>query len=102
MNLVPAWAVLSLVVVTALAANMPFMNQRIWLVGPKRTPKTATWHLLELCLNAALVFALGRWLEGHVSQVAPLRWEFFVIWACVFLTFAFPGFTWRYLRKAGP
>jgi len=100
MSLVPAWAVWTLVIVTALAANMPFMNQRICLLGPQRVPKTVTWHLLELCLNAALVFALGRWLESHVSQVAELRWEFFAIWICVFLTFAFPGFTWRYLRKS--
>jgi hypothetical protein len=46
-----------------------------------------------------LVALLGRALEGHLGRVSPLRWEFVAVWLCVFLTLAFPGFVWRYLRK---
>jgi hypothetical protein len=43
---------------------------------------------------------LGRGLEHHLGQTSPVRWEFVAVWCCVFLTLAFPGFVWRYLRKS--
>jgi hypothetical protein len=98
-GLVPAWAVISVLVVALVAANLPFVNQRLFLVGPARQPKPTFWHVLELLVYAVLVALLGRALESHVGQTAPQRWEFYAIWACVFLTLAFPGFVWRYLRR---
>jgi hypothetical protein len=98
-GLVPAWAVISVLVVALVAANLPFVNQRLFLVGPARQPKPTFWHVLELLVYAVLVALLGRALESHVGQAAPQRWEFYAIWACVFLTLAFPGFVWRYLRR---
>lgn len=99
MELVPAWAVWLTIGLTLLAANLPFVNDRLLLVGPRRQPKPTLWHLLELLLYAGLSTMAGRWLESHLGQPSPLRWEFFAIWACVFISFAFPGFVWRYLRK---
>ena len=98
-GLVPAWAVISVLVVGLVAATLPFMNQRLFLVGPARQPKPTFWHVLELLVYAVLVALLGRVLETHVGQAAPQRWEFYAIWGCVFLTLAFPGFVWRYLRR---
>ncbi|MFZ5525453.1 MAG: DUF2818 family protein [Pseudomonadota bacterium] len=98
-GLVPAWAVISVLVVALVAANLPFVNQRLFLVGPSRQPKPTFWHVLELLVYAVLVAVLGRALESHVGQAAPQRWEFYAIWGCVFLTLAFPGFVWRYLRR---
>lgn len=100
-GLVPSWAVITLLVVAVLAANLPFVNQRVFALGPVRRPKPTAWHVLELVVYAALVAALGRALEAHVGQAAPQRWEFYAVWACVFLTLAFPGFVWRYLRRGG-
>lgn len=100
-GLVPAWAVLTLLAVAAVAANLPFANQRLFAVGPRRRPKPTGWHAVELLVYAALVAVLGRALEAHVGQAAPQRWEFYAVWACVFLTLAFPGFVWRYLRRGG-
>ena len=57
--------------------------------------------MFELLVYAALVAVLGRALEAHVGQAAPQRWEFYAVWGCVFLTLAFPGFVWRYLRRGG-
>ena len=99
MALVPAWAVWSLIGLALFAANLPFMNDRLFAVGPKRMPKPAHWHLLELLLYAGLVLLAGRSLEAYLGQATPLRWEFFAAWGCVFLTLAFPGFVWRFLKR---
>lgn len=100
-GLVPAWAVFSVMAAALVAANLPFMNQRLFLIGPLRRPKPTAWHVLELVAYAVLVALLGRVLESHVGQPAPQRWEFYAIWGCVFLTLSFPGFVWRYLRRGG-
>ncbi|MBP7132741.1 MAG: DUF2818 family protein [Aquabacterium sp.] len=98
-GLVPAWAVLVVLLAALVAANLPFLNDRVFAVGPLRAPKTTAWRLFELLVFAVLVAVLGRGLEGHLGRVSPLRWEFVAVWLCVFLTLAFPGFVWRYLRK---
>ena len=98
-GLVPVWAVVVVLVVALLGANLPFVNDRLFLVGPSRRPKPTSWHLIELLSYSALVLVVGRLLEGHVGQRAPQRWEFYAIWVCVFLVLAFPGFVWRYLRR---
>ena len=46
-----------------------------------------------------LVGGLGLLLENRLGQVAPQGWEFYAITAAMFITLAFPGFVWRYLRK---
>ncbi len=100
-GLVPSWAVYSLLLAALVAANLPFLNQRVLALGPRLQPK-ATWvRLLELVFWCAVVTAAGRLLEGHVGQVASQRWEFYAVWVCVFLTLASPGFVWRYLRRGG-
>ena len=91
-----AWTVILCALVLA---NLPFLSQRILFLGPKRAPKLIGWHLLELALMAGLALGIGWLIEGRVGQRAPQNWEFYVAALCLFLTFAFPGFVWRYLRK---
>lgn len=98
-GLVPVWAVLIVLLAALIAANLPFINERLFVLGPRRTPKTVAWRVLELMVYAALVAVLGRLLESHLGQAGPIRWEFVAVWLCVFLTLAFPGFVWRYLRR---
>lgn len=91
------WAVLLL---AAVAANLPFLNERLFLVGPRRAPaKSIGWRLLELAVYGALVVAAGRLMEAAIGQAAPQGWEFYAVLLCLFLTLAFPGFVWRYLRR---
>lgn len=99
MGLVPAWAVGVLLLAAVIAANLPFVNERMFVLGPRRDDKTVAWRLLELLVYALLVALLGRVIEARLGQTSPLRWEFVAVWLCVFLTLAFPGFVWRYLRK---
>jgi hypothetical protein len=87
-------------VAALIAANLPFVNERLFLLGPRLLPsKSVAWRLLELVVYAASSAALGRALESRLGQASALRWEFVAVWLCVFLTLAFPGFVWRYLRK---
>ena len=82
-----------------LAANLPFLNERLLLVGPRRSPKALGWRLLELLLLAGLTVALGLLIETRIGQRAPQGWEFYAAVVCLMLTFAFPGFVWRVLRR---
>lgn len=90
------WLVLLLALV---AANLPFVTERILLVGPKRAPKSLGWRLLELLLLGAAVTAIGFALESRLGQRHPQGWEFYAIMLCLYFTCAFPGFVWRYLRR---
>jgi hypothetical protein len=90
------WLVL---LVALVAANLPFVNERVLLVGPRREPKSLAWRLAELLLLAAMTLGLGLALEARLGQRHAQNWEFYAAALCLFVTFAFPGFVWRYLRK---
>lgn len=62
-------------------------------------PKTPWLRLLELVIFYAIAGAIGLALEQRAGQIAPQRWEFYAITATLFVTFAFPGFVYRYLLK---
>lgn len=88
-----------LLVLALLAANLPFFNQRLLLVGPLRRPKSLGWRLLELVVLYFVVGGIGLAMEQHAGQIAPQGWEFYAITGTMFLTLAFPGFVYRYLRQ---
>ncbi len=86
-----------LVLLAFLAANLPFANQRLLMIGPVRVSKPLAWRLAELVLLYFVVGALGLLLENHSGQIAPQGWEFYAITGTMFVTLAFPGFVFRYL-----
>lgn len=90
-----------LIAMALVLANWPFMTERLLLVGPRRVPKALGWRLLELLMLAAVIFGLGTLTESRIGQRHPQGWEFHAVGLCLFLTFAFPGFAWRYLRRNG-
>jgi Protein of unknown function (DUF2818) len=90
------WLVLLIALV---AANLPFVNERLFVVGPQRAPKVIGWRLLELVLLWGLTLAIGFALEARAGQRQAQGWEFYAALGFTFLTFAFPGFVWRYLRR---
>jgi hypothetical protein len=98
MNQAPAvWLVLLL---AAVAANLPFISQRILIVGPRPAHKALGWRLLEWLLAAALTLVAGFLLESRIGQRQPQGWQFYAAFACLFATLAFPGFVWRQLRRS--
>ena len=80
-------------------ANLPFANERLFVVGPRRAPKTLAWRLLELAFFGAAAIGIGFAVEARIGQRQAQGWEFYAAFACLVLTCAFPGFVWRYLRR---
>jgi hypothetical protein len=89
--------VLLLVLLALFAANLPFANQRILLLGPQRETKPLLWRLAELVFLYFVVGGVGLALENHGGQIAPQGWEFYAVTGTMFVTLAFPGFVYRYL-----
>jgi len=88
------------VIVLALAAaNLPFLSERLFALVALRGHKSFGLRLLELLALYAAVGGVGLLLEKRAGQIAPQGWEFYAITLALFVTLAFPGFVWRYLRK---
>ena len=87
-------------VLLALAvANVPFISNRLFAVYTLKSPKNLAVRLGELVVWYLLAGGIGLYLEQRTGQIAPQGWEFYAITGTLFLTFAFPGFTYRYLFK---
>jgi hypothetical protein len=56
-------------------------------------------RLLELVVFYFLTGGLALVLEQRAGQIAPQTWEFYAITGTLFITFAFPGFVYRFLLK---
>ena len=93
---VSVWVV---IVLAFVAANLPFVNQRLLVAGPLLRAKPLVWRLGELVAMYFLAGGVGLLLEHRAGQIAPQTWEFYAITATLFVTFAFPGFVYRYLLK---
>ena len=85
--------------VAVLAANLPFVNERLFVVGPARAPKAIGWRLLEPVVMWGITLAIGFGLEARAGETQRQGWEFYAALGFMFLTFAFPGFAWRHLRR---
>lgn len=87
------------ILLAVLAANLPFVSQRLLGVLTLKQPKILAVRLAELVVLYLLVGGVGLLLENKAGQIAPQGWEFYAITATLFVTFAFPGFVFRYLFK---
>lgn len=92
-------AVTLTLVLLLVAANLPFLSPRVLGIGPRRPRRGFAARLGELVLLGAVVLAAGLGFEAVVGQRHPQGWAFYVTLLCLLLTFAFPGFAWRYLRR---
>jgi len=91
------WLVIALAL---LGANLPFINERWLALLPARGGVKPLWgRVAELVVLYGLVGGLALALEQHLGQIYPQGWEFYAITAAMFLTFAFPGFVYRYLAR---
>lgn len=93
-------AVWCVIVLALLAANLPFINQRLFAVVTLKQIKKSFWlRLLELIVCYFVIGALGFFLEAQIGNAFPQTWEFYAISACLFIVAAFPSFVFQYLRK---
>ena len=93
-----SWVVILLAL---LAANLPFINERLFALIPlKPAAAKSIWlRLIELLVLYAVVGGIAYLLESRIGNTFSQGWEFYAVTGCLFLVFAFPGFVHRYLRK---
>jgi hypothetical protein len=88
------------ILLAALAANLPFLSERLFVVVPLgRDTKPAWLRLGEVVFLYFLILGAGYFLESRIGNVFSQGWQFYAITACLFLVLAYPGFVFRYLRK---
>jgi hypothetical protein len=96
-NSTAGWIIIFLM---AVSANFPFLTESlfgIWRL--KRGEKSFFIRLIELTLLYFVVLGIARMLESNAGNVFNQGWQFYAVTVCLFLVLAFPGFTFRYLRR---
>jgi hypothetical protein len=78
-----------------LAANLPFFAFNTF----RKQSTTLPLRLAVLFLAYLIVGAIGFAIETMLGKTTGQGWEFYAITFALFLTFAFPGFTYRYLLR---
>lgn len=92
-----------LLILAFIAANLPFLVERIFFViRPRAGSKNFAWRLLELIVMFFVVGGIALLLESRGADVHKQNWEFYAVNAALFVVFAYPGFVYRYLwRRRG-
>ncbi|MEQ1652514.1 MAG: DUF2818 family protein [Hyphomicrobium sp.] len=92
-----------LLILAFVAANLPFLVERIFfVVSPKTGDKNVAWRLLELVVLFFVVGGIALLLESRLGKLHSQNWEFYAVNAALFVVFAYPGFVYRYLwRRRG-
>jgi hypothetical protein len=99
LNLSQTASVWLVVLLALLMANAPIISNRLFAVYTHHSPKTLGIRLAEMVVGYLVVGGLGLYLEQRNGQILPQGQEFYAITGTLFVTFAFPGFTYRYLFK---
>lgn len=91
-------AVLLLLVVAVVAANYPWLSQKVFFIFPEPAIGKSAWmRCVEWLLNFTVVLLFGLGLERKINGVIHVQqWEFFVVGFLFFMVLAMPGFIYRY------
>ncbi len=91
-----------LIIVAFVAANLPWMTERLFLVFKPRGGTKRFWmRLVEWLVLYVLVGVFAAGLEMKITgDIHPQDWEFYVVVFCLFLIFALPGFIYRHELKS--
>jgi hypothetical protein len=92
-------AIWLLLVLAFAAANLPFLNERVFGLYPLKGAKPFVVRVVELIALYFLIGVVGMTLERMIGNVFAQKWEFFATTFTLFLVMAFPGFVVRYLLK---
>lgn len=95
-------AVWLLILLAFIAANVPFLNHRVFAVWQPKSllvPKAFWLRVLELLVLYVVVGTVGIAFERLIGNVFTQRWEFYAITLSLFVVMAFPGFVFRYLLR---
>jgi len=90
-------AIILLLAFAVIAANLPWMSNRILFIWSPAGDKSPWARLAEWLLLYFVVGALGMGLEQKsMGEIHTQDWEFYAITFCLFLVFALPGFIYRH------
>ena len=102
-------AVLILFIVTIIAANIPFLTDKVFLVLKSDSNKSFWMRFTEWFFLYIIVMAIAIGLETKIHGTAYAKvwefwnfaqnWEFYAITLCLFTVFALPGFIYHYDLK---
>lgn len=96
-------AVWLLIVLAFVAANLPFINERLFAFIPVRSfvggVKPFWVRLVEFFVWFGVIGLIGLLFERMIGNMFTQRWEFYVTGLTLFVVLAFPGFVLRYLLK---
>jgi hypothetical protein len=89
------------ILLALLMANLPFVNDRLFVViNFGSVGRKSIWiRILELCVFYFILGAFAYFLESLSGGRFTQNWEFYAISACMFVVLSFPGFVFKYLRK---
>ena len=77
------------------ASNLPFLTFNTF----RNQPTRFSVRLVGLLLAYIVVGAIGFAIESQLGKTTGQGWEFYAITLALFMTFAFPGFAYRYLLR---
>ncbi|ABI57298.1 DUF2818 family protein [Alkalilimnicola ehrlichii MLHE-1] len=95
-------AIALLFLLAVVAANLPWLTERVFLVAPTPPRGKREWvRFLEWGVYYLVAGAAAIGLEYSVTgDIYPKDWVFYVTTLCLFAVFALPGFIYRHdLRK---
>ncbi len=89
-----------LITAALVAANAPWISERVLFLFRPAGEKGAAVRLLEWLLMLALTAALAAGLERQATgAIAAQDWEFYVVNFFLFAVFSLPGILWRLGRR---
>jgi len=94
-------AVWLLILLALAAANLPFMNERLFgLFSLTKVAVKPVWLVVvEVLVYFVLTAVIGLAFETTLSNPFPNSMTLVTIGFCIFLVLGFPGFVFRYLLK---
>ena len=89
---VAVWLLLGVAII---AANLPWLSDRLFFIRTPASDEKAIWfRLLEWLLLYFLAGGIALAVEKKSAvNVFPQDWEFYAVTLCLFVIFALPGFT---------
>ncbi len=93
-------AIWLLLVFAVVAANLPWLSERLFFIRELPGGKPAWVRLLEWLVLYFVVGGIAIGLERKtLGNIHDQGWEFYVVTLCLFLVFALPGFIYRHDLK---
>lgn len=80
-----------------IVANLPWLNNRVFMIVPLKNGKPAWLRLLEWFILYFVMGFIAISMEKQANgTIYPQDWEFYAVTLSLFMVFAFPGFIYRY------